>query len=1016
MQSPINIFLLLLFFQFSVSYASTEHSPDTTHTNNFPPIKNLYLIDAGTDQVLFELVAGSVINTFLYPDGLNLQVVTSDSLNTIGSIYFSLEGPSSINRAEGKAPYALFGDTNGNYRPHFFRPGDYSLSVAAYTESGGRGSVLDTRNIQFAVINQEQDPCESSPQLSLQDSASIRCNEARVELLAEASEEGRFSWSGPASFEANTAKILVGTVGRYELTFTTNTGCELKGSTVITQQAPPSIGATFTQPIPCSGGSSRLILLTEEEGEARWSGPDGFISTLTNPLIDEAGTYTVQFTNSLGCQSMATVDVPLKDAPILEVEAQGGINCSNDPIQLVVSSNKIGTFKWEGPDNFSANTPEILAEIPGTYTVLFKDVEGCEVSEEIVVVAIVNPTVSAGEDVRLSCQSFTANLSARTLEEGTILWTGPNDFSANSKKITVSNPGIYTLTFRNQQGCEATDEVEVFPAIIPALVIADKVEIPCGEEGLGLQAGINTVGSFKWKGPNKTDGIRSTLYVTRTGTYTVDFVSEDGCSDSKKVEVVNEKYDPFISFPDRISFGCTDSVQLTVNLEPYCGLQWSGPNDFVSRLPTPKVGQAGTYDLTVRSEGGCESSKSLVVDESDYDPVISIPERVFLDCANPSSTIEVKAANYDQIQWTGPENFLSTELSPIVNQEGTYTLKLISGEDCFRTYQVEVAFSNAGFSPVSSIQTQLSLDCSTLTANMAIVAAGYFSFSWTGPNGFSSSQLNPVVTEAGTYTITFQGTANCEASYSIVVRECTPEPVCDIPRIHKVLLINADTDLEIQPLTDGSIINLAEFPYPLNVNAVPEDCEAKTVNSVRFELQGPLELSRTESAAPFALGGDNRGDYLPLDFKIGNYQLSLTPFSEKGAKGISGLEKVINFRVVNVLNGSSGFDSAPHGIGTQTNKRTASNKEFSHEDRLSVSVVPNPASRKTTVWVEGAMAGETEVYITDILGKRIYSQKAEKNTLIQQFILPLTGLSQGVFFVNVKIGQQLVTEKMIIKQ
>ncbi|MEM7514154.1 MAG: hypothetical protein AAF388_24735, partial [Bacteroidota bacterium] len=659
-----------------------------------------------------------------------------------------MEGPSSLSRAEGKAPYALFGDSNGNFRPYFFKTGEYSLSVGAYSESAGKGEMFDSKSIQFSVIDQEKDPCESNPQLSLQDSVSISCNGESIELLAEASEEGRFSWSGPAAFEASTAKIQVGTVGRYELTFTSNTGCELRDTTLITQQALPTVEATFTQPIPCSGGNSRLILLTEEEGEIRWSGPNGFISSLTNPLVSEAGAYTVQLTNALGCQSHFTVDVPLENAPTLTVEGAGGINCSNDPIQLIVSSNKPGSFFWDGPDNFSASTPEVLAEVPGTYTVLFRDEEGCEASEEIVVVAVVNPIVSAGEDVRLSCQSFTADLSAQSLEIGTYLWTGPNGFSSTNPKITVSNAGTYTVLFRNQQGCENMDVVEVLPAIIPQIVIADQIDIPCGEEGVGLQAGINTEGSFKWQGPNKADGIRSTLYVTRTGTYTVEFVSEDGCKDSKKVEVEREKYDPFISFPDNISLGCTDSVLLTAELGPYCGLRWTGPNDFESRLPQPKVGQAGTYRLMVRSEEGCESSKTLVVDESAYDPVISIPETVFLDCANPSSVIEVEATNYDLIEWAGPANFTSSELSPAVSLEGTYSLKLFSGEDCFRTYQVEVAFSNAGFFPVSSIQTQLSLDCETLTANIAIVAANYVSFSWTGPNNFSSALLNPVVTEA----------------------------------------------------------------------------------------------------------------------------------------------------------------------------------------------------------------------------------------------------------------------------
>ncbi|MEM7512223.1 MAG: T9SS type A sorting domain-containing protein, partial [Bacteroidota bacterium] len=129
-----------------------------------------------------------------------------------------------------------------------------------------------------------------------------------------------------------------------------------------------------------------------------------------------------------------------------------------------------------------------------------------------------------------------------------------------------------------------------------------------------------------------------------------------------------------------------------------------------------------------------------------------------------------------------------------------------------------------------------------------------------------------------------------------------------------------------------------------------------------------------------------------------------------------GQEEIIKFSVVNVLTGPSGIDSAPHGINSQTARGSGTSGGFASEDIILISVVPNPASRSTTIWVEGEMMGDIEVYITDILGKRVYSQTADKTIRKQHVELPLSGLSQGLFFVNVKIGQQLISEKIIVQR
>ena len=72
-------------------------------------------------------------------------------------------------------------------------------------------------------------------------------------------------------------------------------------------------------------------------------------------------------------------------------------------------------------------------------------------------------------------------------------------------------------------------------------------------------------------------------------------------------------------------------------------------------------------------------------------------------------------------------------------------------------------------------------------------------------------------------------------------------------------LINADTDQPISgfdPLTPGATLNFATLPTSnLNIRA---NTSPSTVGSVRFGLDGNANY-RTETAAPYSLGGDVSG-------------------------------------------------------------------------------------------------------------------------------------------------------------
>jgi hypothetical protein len=144
-------------------------------------------------------------------------------------------------------------------------------------------------------------------------------------------------------------------------------------------------------------------------------------------------------------------------------------------------------------------------------------------------------------------------------------------------------------------------------------------------------------------------------------------------------------------------------------------------------------------------------------------------------------------------------------------------------------------------------------------------------------------------------------------SFSVVDNAAPPPP----PglSVTSLTLINADTDQDIGPLSNGATLNLATLPTTrLNVRA---NTNPATVGSVRFGYDGATSVS-VESSAPYAFMGDTGGDYAPWTPSTGTHTLTATPYPGAGATGTPGASLSITFTV---SGGGSLIDTSPYRIG-----------------------------------------------------------------------------------------------------
>ncbi|WP_106930601.1 InlB B-repeat-containing protein [Adhaeribacter arboris] len=115
-------------------------------------VASFNLMNAETNQPLGTITNNAVLNLANLPGNLNIQAITNPT--AVGSVVFNLSGSQSTTRTETGAPYALFGDVNGNYNNWVPTPGNYTLRATPYTLGSGGGGAGTPLTINFSVVDQ----------------------------------------------------------------------------------------------------------------------------------------------------------------------------------------------------------------------------------------------------------------------------------------------------------------------------------------------------------------------------------------------------------------------------------------------------------------------------------------------------------------------------------------------------------------------------------------------------------------------------------------------------------------------------------------------------------------------------------------------------------------------------------------------------------------------------------------------------------------------------------------------
>ncbi len=565
----------------------------------------------------------------------------------------------------------------------------------------------------------------------------------------------------------------------------------------ITVNPVPSVTATPSSQALCSGSAATIVLTsnvggttfswTETQTNVSGASP-GSGSTITQTLtatgaIPGTVTYTITPSASAcgGAPIVATVTV--NPIPVAPTASSNSPVCLSNTINLTAGNVAGATYSWSGPNGFSSSTqnpsiPNAGFADAGTYSVNVT-VNGCTGPNQTVTVVVNTPPPSILSPTSNSpvCTGQTLNLTIGTITSASYNWSGPNTFTSSTQNpsivnITLAGAGIYTVT-AIVPGCGAsgTGTVSVVVNPTPAAPVAGNDGPMCAGSTLNLTA-TSTGTTYSWTGPNTfTSSIQNpsitNITVAGSGVYSVT-ITALGCTSVAGTTTV--LINPIPATPTVTSNSplcITQTLNLSTSALGGATYSWSGPNSFTATTQNPSVpnvttADAGTYSLTV-TVSGCTSLSGTVAVAVNSSPATPTAGSNSPICANDTLFLTATTIGGATYSWTGPNAFASTNQNPFITPatvaaSGTYTV--IANNGCASSPATVTVLVNP--TPAAPVANNNSPVCVGGSVNLTASSTGT-TYSWTGPNTFTSSVQNPTIAgvtaaAAGTYSVT--ATAN----------------------------------------------------------------------------------------------------------------------------------------------------------------------------------------------------------------------------------------------------------------
>ena len=375
-----------------------------------------------------------------------------------------------------------------------------------------------------------------------------------------------FSWSGPQGYNSVQQNPVISSVssdqfGKYTLIVTNENKCTDTTFAII--QSIGIVSASGNGPV-CEGVT---IELKADGGLSyQWSGPNGFSSTLQNPVLLNAkpemeGTYTVEIKTN-DCTILKNVKIEfVKTADI----SSNSPVCEGDTILLNVSGGI--SVSWTGPNSFSSDIkspviPVSTLKSDGKYLAVIKNADNCTFSLNIDVV-ITKREIPDFQDFSGLCDNAQQVDLPGLIDtySGTWQGTGVSGISQNQVFSPVGLKGLQNLEFVpvSDGRCVGPLKTDIFVSFLNISATEQSPSIDAGDSNgvILIQPEGNTSElTIKYDGPvvgtlKDISTAPAEIKNLSSGDYLITATDIYGCIDTATVTI--QYLRPFYFIPNVVS-------------------------------------------------------------------------------------------------------------------------------------------------------------------------------------------------------------------------------------------------------------------------------------------------------------------------------------------------------------------------------------------------------------------------------------------------------------------------------
>lgn len=674
-------------------FLGTNPAPYTINLTNVPAGDyDVFVSDAHSSDASGCTFTGEVNLSYIDIQANVTDVTCSGAAN--GAIDITVSGGSgnyTFSWAKEGNPYATTSDLSG------LTSGTYTLTLT----DTDRGCTLDPRD--FTVNNAKTLAIDASV-------IPVSCNGGAtgaiiIDDVIDATPPVNYYLNGV--LDSNNDGQWTGlTAGTYEVTAIDADGCEITKSYYVSQ--PLAIDFSLSTSLDCSVDYNRSIVLNGLAGGTPpysyvWSGPGGFtqVSDVEIAGIVVGGTYSVKVTDHRGCYVTKTIEVsgkPVLTADVTPVQCNGGANGIID-LTVTGGSNNY-TYSWDDPA--TSTTQDLSGLAVGTYVVEVTD----------------NAQICASSD------PYTTTLQVDVPEPDPIVvdsYVAHNDCGGGTPEGEINitsitgGAGGYTLTW------------DASPYITPGAW--HQTGLPGGEYTVVITDAddCSVTRSFTVDQPDPLD-------------FTLNVDNSD-CNQNNAIEIVNP-------------VGGTGSYEYV----------WAGPgvNTSGPTITTQSNLPGGEYTVTMVDVGNahnCNVSKSVTLTKP-LDVTYTVQAETCPGANNGSINITpAEGVPPYSFSWTTTDGsgLSATQEDQSGLSAGTYEVTVTdsnpNGPCTFPISDIVVPVANT-ITIAGDITHVRCFGASTGAININVTGgSGAYNYTWSGPDGFTSSSRNISGLEAGSYTV-----------------------------------------------------------------------------------------------------------------------------------------------------------------------------------------------------------------------------------------------------------------------